>query len=502
MDRANEGGDVHVAASAIYRRLRKVDAGVFLVLRPAGGKRSVTPADLAAATAALETANALMPGVVAGQSVSSSPHGAVVQLDHAGAPADTDRWLGAFADGLRAAGWAGTVGAAAQAWLPQWLDKMSGPRLASYAAYRTSLPPYPAFGSTPEWWSQWGVDERVTEELCAAAVQWGALPGADVYLSQGRAQVLLEEPDVSQELRIALKLSAMTGVTYVIREPLQVRRVQFAAKGEVTWTLEEPSMKWQDCVVALRSTLLLQAHAVDLGFIRPRQGWSLSWGDLAGADPRLPHVDEADLGLNRHLWGRYTPDAHGVQVLTGAHLAKASDLSAWDVEEVAPDRHLVQARDLTPWFSGSLPQPDALDQARRDFGDMILTKYHLPIRWSVVGPAGFCDVHLGQYRTDLRARCATSGIPAATADRTDHFESIGLTVTYDESDFVRRIALTSPAEPTLIGIRLLTRPAPEVFAHLRSANIEVADDGLVPEHGFRLRSVDGTVFSVSFGGWD
>lgn len=190
------------------------------------------------------------------------------------------------------------------------------------------------------------------------------------------------------------------------------------------------------------------------------------------------------------------------EVLTGAHLAKATDLNAWEVEEVAPDRHLVQARDLRPWFSGPLPQPDALDQARRDFGDMILTQYHLPIRWIVVGPAGFPDVHLGQYRPDLRRRCATSGVPAATADRTDHFEEIGLTVTYDESDLVRLMTLTSPAEPTLIGIRLLTRPAQEVFAHLRSANIEVADDGLVPEHGFRLRSVDGRVVSVSFGGWE
>ena len=61
-------------------------------------------------------------------------------------------------------------------------------------------------------------------------------------------------------------------------------------------------------------------------------------------------------------------------MLTGAHLAHADDLSRWQVTEVADDRYLVRAADLTAWY-GSVESPgsDVLAEARRDFGDMILT---------------------------------------------------------------------------------------------------------------------------------
>ncbi|MGI8590385.1 MAG: hypothetical protein ACR2M5_05260, partial [Nakamurella sp.] len=84
----------------------------------------------------------------------------------------------------------------------------------------------------------------------------------------------------------------------------------------------------------------------------------------------------------RHLWNRYVPDAHAVQLLTTAHLEHAADLSDWNITEVAPDRYLVQARDLTPWIDPTgyqnwldrrLPVPEVLVKARADFGGMITT---------------------------------------------------------------------------------------------------------------------------------
>jgi hypothetical protein len=74
------------------------------------------------------------------------------------------------------------------------------------------------------------------------------------------------------------------------------------------------------------------------------------------------------------MWSRYVLDAHGAQVLTRHHLDRAHDLSAWSVTEIAPDRFLVQATDLAPWWDTLTPDPAVLARARVDFGDMIMTR--------------------------------------------------------------------------------------------------------------------------------
>ena len=86
--------------------------------------------------------------------------------------------------------------------------------------------------------------------------------------------------------------------------------------------------------------------------------------------------------FHRHLWASRVFDVHGVQLLTSQHLQHARDLSAWRVEQVAPDRWLVSARDLHPWYDVTdyvdwhgvqAGSPEFLVSARHDFGDMILT---------------------------------------------------------------------------------------------------------------------------------
>jgi hypothetical protein len=54
-------------------------------------------------------------------------------------------------------------------------------------------------------------------------------------------------------------------------------------------------------------------------------------------------------------------------------------MSGWAISEVAPDRYLVEAADLAPWYAR--PQPDAatLAQARADFGDMIITDKNIDL---------------------------------------------------------------------------------------------------------------------------
>lgn len=67
------------------------------------------------------------------------------------------------------------------------------------------------------------------------------------------------------------------------------------------------------------------------------------------------------------------PDAHGVSILTDAHLDRAHDLSAWTIHRLGGGRHLLTATDLAPWYAHTTVDPDVLAQARRDFGRMIIT---------------------------------------------------------------------------------------------------------------------------------
>ncbi|MGQ1839208.1 hypothetical protein ACT4S2_12200 [Kocuria turfanensis] len=76
-------------------------------------------------------------------------------------------------------------------------------------------------------------------------------------------------------------------------------------------------------------------------------------------------------------------DAHGIQLLTDRHLARAHDVSQWEVTEIAPNRYLVRARDLEPWYAGDTPE--AVAQARADFGSMILTPETVPLYKSATG---------------------------------------------------------------------------------------------------------------------
>jgi hypothetical protein len=73
------------------------------------------------------------------------------------------------------------------------------------------------------------------------------------------------------------------------------------------------------------------------------------------------------------LWREYTPDVHGIQVLTTDHLDRAHTLDSWDVHALTENRYLVQAKDLELWYAEAVPDPDVLFAGSRDFGQMIIT---------------------------------------------------------------------------------------------------------------------------------
>jgi hypothetical protein len=136
---------------------------------------------------------------------------------------------------------------------------------------------------------------------------------------------------------------------------------------------------WQDELASARTALERAASQLDVGFVRRTSAYA-RWGDVHLYPPAWPSGHEGLRYLReRAWWSRRVPDAHGLQLLTADHLARAEDLDAWDITPVG-DRVLVAAPDPEPWFANDQPDPATLKRARRDFGAMIATASELTAR--------------------------------------------------------------------------------------------------------------------------
>ena len=213
----------------------------------------------------------------------------------------------------------------------------------------------------------------MTKELVDAATVWGRFEGADVYLIRG-SWFRTKNPDVGRPLAQAVIKWGHAGVTYLRSKPPRVATLNLNRQGQACYTVLDDTVPWQDRLEQVTAAMVALPEDTDLAFVRYSCAYTISWMDLQVSRPPLPHVEEPDVRYNRHLNSRYTPDAHGLQLLTDAHLEHANDLSDWVIEPLGGGRHLVQAKDLQPWYAKVDPDPETLAQARADFGKMILTK--------------------------------------------------------------------------------------------------------------------------------
>jgi hypothetical protein len=141
--------------------------------------------------------------------------------------------------------------------------------------------------------------------------------------------------------------------------------------GSELQLLGEP-LPWRDQIVALRDAIIAIPELANLAFIRLGVTTSAYW-NVDVVQP-LDGLSRSDVTHGKHLLADYALDAHGIQVLTDSHLAKAHDLSSWNITDLGHGRHLVEAPDLAAWYRHHLPSHSAVRKAREDFGAMILTK--------------------------------------------------------------------------------------------------------------------------------
>jgi hypothetical protein len=364
---------VEVVWDALSKAWRKAQyEELWLQFRPNGPKDVFDAVAAAVQVANQEVDDAGWGDVVFTGGVSDSDAGPVALMSRAGPEEGVRAWLDAFARHLQALGKTGKVTAAPQAFFPEWMTgEFKPPRqLTAFVSYRTDDL---ALLDADEQRRAWHVPPALTARIADAATEWGRFDGADVYLLRNIHRVRTRNPDVGPALADGAARFAMAGVTYLRSEPRRKVAMALGTLGRACYAVMDDAVSWQDRLAQVVRAMVAFPGDTDQAFVQYSDVYTIGWSELSGGRPLLPYVKEWQIRYNRHLNGQYIADAHGLQLLTDAHLAHANDLSDWIIEPLGGGKHLVQAKDLEPWYATIDPDPETLAKARADFGGMILT---------------------------------------------------------------------------------------------------------------------------------
>jgi hypothetical protein len=266
-------------------------------------------------------------------------------------------WLDQVAAGLSAVGVAGSLAAATSAKRPEVYPQGRVPTAGVQFA-SLELP----------WqgWQQWPLSAAETSTLASHAAQWCDLGGQQWLGLSG--QFWMPGPDTRQ-LAAPMAAAASSVQTDIVSvNGLEARRV---AASWLAWGVQvvQSDLGWREQVDLCRQALLWQPELVSWAVVGTADYPSLSHALNKCPTPPVNALRIAESGLR----GTLVDAAQGIQLLTGTHLARAHDLSGWQVTQVSSDRYLVEARDLAPWFTGAAIDPDVYAQAAHDFGAMLVT---------------------------------------------------------------------------------------------------------------------------------
>jgi hypothetical protein len=205
-------------------------------------------------------------------------------------------------------------------------------------------------------------------------VDWATRGGPSILLTREVFQLRVVEPEVIAPITTAaVEAGAFAEVLCTDDRARTGRHAGFDGAASTLAQVLDEAMPWVERIDHLREVLLALPDRLDHAAVRPATVGGAGWDGLDFRQRLPPPLRERDVQGHLHLLDRYAYDAHGVQVLTDAHLAKAHDLTRWSVTDLGHGRHLVEAPDLAPWYAAPLPEPTVVEQARHDFGAMLLT---------------------------------------------------------------------------------------------------------------------------------
>jgi hypothetical protein len=305
-----------------------------------------------------------------------TPTGHVLVVYPFDSDSDFDDWISRMVASLENLGVTGKFEGTKPTYVGDWPTEDPTP-----AAFLAWAQDFEAVAGDNERGSHWHVPPDATEKILEHAAAWTRAGGEASIVYMGVFPLAVSpDADIVEIMNASLIQNNRTRSLRYQSDQQRGRMASFGPGGDAVMQEIGASVPWQQRLEAVQQALdTLPPQYLDLAFIRPTPKLTDSWQQIdirQKRDPRqkLPDLHESDIRYNRHLLSRYTPDAHGIQILTDQHLSRARDLSSWNIRDLSHDRYLVEAEDLTSWYSTPLPNQDTLDQARHDFGEMILTK--------------------------------------------------------------------------------------------------------------------------------
>ncbi len=313
--------------------------------------------------------------------------GFAVLMSRASDRAALRRFVEDLAVVLEANGLTGSLTAAGDATAPTWAQ--GGPVLAAFFAW---VPDLDSMAREKQTTMGWHVPADRTDRVARLAVTWaGPLTSRSIVRVGQHCVELTGAPTTTTVATLLARGVAATGMAGVelVDEPARiVRQADLAPGGEMVLQTapgagNEPP--WRDVVGPLRDALTALPADLNQGFIRPTVRRALS-AQMLDATLKLPGIREHHVRYNKHLLDRFIPDVHGIQVLRDEHLADLTDTRGWRITDLTAGRHLVEAKDLEPWYASTLPDPAVLEAARAQFASILLTptliKSHPAPRWA------------------------------------------------------------------------------------------------------------------------
>ena len=366
---ADEG--VQVSTSALVQKWRALGGESLLILFK-------TPQDHAQAMAALQRAIEAVDRSLdtrgpdgapqIGPSLpEASPRGPVVYLSFCDSASILKRWVTAIAGELEAQGSSGRLTAV----LPEYTGYERPLRLVDCITVGLVLPTNETVVYRPDGtMNAWPVDEDVTTQLVDEVVEFCLRGTGETFFAHGMSQFRIDPADAPRLVSQAIGRGPPVSLTWLGTDDV-VRSAQLDYNGRAHFEWRDESLPGTDLAEDLSQILVKHADRLEYGLVR--QSWLLAagWDDVVNRrPPRLP----GDIYYRRtpHLERTLVPDAYGIQLLTRAHLDRQPDLSDWRVEEVAPGRYLVTAKQLNAWFGPREPNDATLEKARHEFGSLII----------------------------------------------------------------------------------------------------------------------------------
>jgi hypothetical protein len=285
-----------------------------------------------------------------------TPSGPVTMLEEIDRPAVWE-WLDQVAAQLSATGVTGSLAAAKSAKPPEVFAQGRVPTAGV------------VFGSLELPWQgsqRWPLTAEETTTVVNHAAEWCDLGGKQ-WLGLNK-NFWLAGADTRQLAAPMGAAAASTKADLVAATDVEGRKFA-TAWYDCAAQVVTSHLGWREQVELCRQVLLWEPELVLWAVIGTSEYPSL--GQTIALCPTAPvkpvHISE--YGLR----GTLVNAVQGIQLLTGTHVARAHDLSDWDVTQVSSDRYLVEAHDLTPWFTGDRTDPEVYDKAAHDFGRMLVT---------------------------------------------------------------------------------------------------------------------------------